>query len=86
MGFLTANYLGVYNGTIFTIISSSAKDIAVFSKFPAEAESILLPAIRVKVLSKKLSSTHKGLYEISVEEIQSQSNCKMFYFNWLLCF
>ncbi|CAF0995773.1 unnamed protein product [Rotaria magnacalcarata] len=63
--------VGSMNGTIFTILSSSAREIVEFSNFPHEVESILLPATKFKVLSNKLSTIHKGLYEITLQEIEA---------------
>ncbi|CAF3427006.1 unnamed protein product [Rotaria socialis] len=59
------------NGTLFTILSSSARGIVEFSNFPHEAESILLPATKFKVLSNKLSTNRRGLYEITLQEIEA---------------
>jgi hypothetical protein len=55
--------------TLYTIKSHSARGISEYSTFSGEAESILLPATSFKIISKKVSSMNKGLYEIEVEEV-----------------
>lgn len=77
MNFLKTDEFGKYNGALYWIKSSSAKSIATFSNFPSEAESILLPATKLKVISKQLLPTYKGtVYEIHMEEIEANSDGK----------
>ncbi|CAF3360528.1 unnamed protein product [Rotaria sp. Silwood1] len=71
MGFLKTDYYGNYNATLFMVISSSARSVADFSHFSTEAESILLPATKFNVISNEISTIHKGLAEISLEEIEA---------------
>ncbi|CAF3331923.1 unnamed protein product [Rotaria sp. Silwood2] len=76
MRFLAKDIYGNYNGTLFTILSSSARSIVDFSQYPEEEESILLPATNIKVISKNPSLKYKGLSEIKVEEIETVSHGK----------
>ncbi|CAF0866289.1 unnamed protein product [Rotaria sordida] len=45
LGFAKPNYMGQYSGVLYSVLSYSARDISVFSNFPGEAESILLPDV-----------------------------------------
>jgi hypothetical protein len=73
MNFLKKDHMGHYDGTLYRIKSFSARSIEKFSIFPSEAESILLPTTQLKVIRKQPSSSHIGLYEIDMEEINAGS-------------
>ncbi len=64
------------DGAYYQIKSFSARDISQFSRFPTEQESILLPATKLKVISKRLSSKYSGVYEFEMEEIDAASTGK----------
>jgi hypothetical protein len=55
--------------TIFYIKATSAKPIKDFSKFSSEAESLLLPGTKVKIISKKISPHDGGTHLVEVEEV-----------------
>jgi hypothetical protein len=75
--FLKKDYSGKLTGIIYLVKAFSAKDISYFSNFILERESIFLPAVKLKVLSKKISPIHKGLYTIEMEEIHTVSDDKL---------
>ncbi|CAF0951218.1 unnamed protein product [Adineta steineri] len=59
-------------GSFYRIKSISASSIAAYSKYPSEAESILLPGTKVKIIDIQLDSK-ADLYVIDVEAISSDS-------------
>jgi len=66
------SFLGLPSGvkrTLFWINSTSARSIAVFSAFPDEKESILLPGTQVKIIDKTIDPKDKTLIIVTLEEI-----------------
>lgn len=56
--------------TLFIVSALSARPVAEFSIFPHEAESILLPATKLKVISNKPHLSDPKIQEITLEEVE----------------
>ncbi|CAF0782899.1 unnamed protein product [Adineta ricciae] len=61
------------SGTLYTIQSHTARSVEHISKFPEEAESILLPATSFRVISHGVDPMRPKTYTIDLVEIRSET-------------
>ena len=74
--FLQQDPKGKLSGVIYWINSFSAKDVTYLSNYKSEEESILLPATKLQVISKKMDVIYENLYTIELMEMASTSQSK----------